>query len=112
MTQEFQMPKFLVQANYVGEGIKGLLKEGGTSRRAAIEKLAQSMGGKVEAFYYAFGETDAFVIVDVPDNATMAAAALTAAASGAVTVKTTVLMTPEEVDEAVKKSPSYRPPGQ
>ena len=106
------MPKFLVQANYVGEGIKGLLKEGGTSRRATIEKLAQSMGGKVEAFYYAFGETDAFIIVDVPDNASMAAAALTASASGAVTVKTTVLMTPEEIDEAVKKAPSYRPPGQ
>ncbi len=106
------MPKFLVQANYVGEGVKGLLKEGGTSRRAAIEKLAQSLGGKVEAFYYAFGETDAFVIVDVPDNASMAAAALTASASGAVTVKTTVLMTPEEIDEAVKKAPSYRPPGQ
>ncbi len=105
------MPKFLVQANYVGEGVKGLLKEGGTGRRAAIEKLAQSLGGKVEAFYYAFGETDAFIIVDVPDNATMAAAALTASASGAVTVKTTVLMTPEEVDEAVKKAPSYRPPG-
>ena len=106
------MPKFLVQANYVGEGIKGLLKEGGTSRRATIEKLAQSMGGKVEAFYYAFGETDAFIIVDVPDNASMAAAALTASASGAVTVKTTVLMSPEEVDAAVKKAPSYRPPGQ
>ena len=106
------MPKFLVQANYVGEGVKGLLKEGGSSRRAAIEKLAQSLGGKVEAFYYAFGETDAFVIVDVPDNASMVAAALTASASGAVTVKTTVLMTPEEIDEAVKKAPSYRPPGQ
>ena len=106
------MPKYLVQANYVGEGVKGLLKEGGTSRRAAAEKLIKSLGGTMEAFYYAFGETDAYIIADLPDNASMAAIALTVSASGAVTVKTTVLMTAEEVDEAAKKTPSYRPPGQ
>ena len=106
------MPKYLVQANYVGEGIKGLLKEGGSSRQAAVEKLAGSLGGSVESMYYAFGETDVFIIVDVPDNATMAAVALLASASGAVTVKTTVLMTSEEIDEAAKKTPVYRPPGQ
>ena len=106
------MPKYLVHGNYVGEGIKGLLKEGGSSRRAAVEKLASSLGGTVEGVYYAFGETDIYVIVDMPDNASMAAVALVAGASGAVTVKTTVLMTPEEVDEAVKKTPDYRPPGQ
>lgn len=106
------MPKYLVHGNYVGEGIKGLLKEGGSGRRAAVEQLATSMGGSVESIYYAFGETDVYVIVDMPDNASMAAVALVAAASGAVTVKTTVLLTPEEVDEAVKKTPDYRPPGQ
>lgn len=106
------MPKYLLQANYVGEGIKGLLKEGGTSRRAAAEKAIKSLGGTLEAYYYAFGETDAYVIADVPDNASMAAIALTVSASGAVTLKTTVLLTPEEVDEAAKKTPSYRPPGQ
>jgi len=105
------MPKYLVQANYVGEGVKGLLKEGGTSRRAVIEKLAQSLGGTVEAFYYAFGETDVFVILNMPDNVSMAAAALTVGASGTVTLKTTVLMTPEELDAAGKKSPVYRAPG-
>ena len=105
------MPKYLVEANYVGEGIKGLLKEGGTSRRAVIEKLAQSLGGTVEAFYYAFGETDVFVILNMPDNVSMAAAALTVGASGTVTLKTTVLMTPEELDAAGKKSPVYRAPG-
>ena len=104
------MPKYLVQANYVGEGIQGLLKEGGTSRRAVIEKLAQSLGGTVESFYYAFGETDVFVVLDMPDNVSMAAAALTVGASGTVTLKTTVLMTPEELDAAGKKSPIYRPP--
>jgi len=106
------MPKYLVQANYVGEGVKGLLKEGGTSRRAAAEKLVKSLGGTMEAFYYAFGETDAYIIAELPDNASMASLALTVSASGAVTVKTTVLMTPEEVDAAAKKTPSYRPPGQ
>jgi uncharacterized protein with GYD domain len=106
------MTKYLIQANYVGEGVKGLLKEGGASRRAAVEKGVQSLGGALEAFYYAFGETDAYLIIEVPDNASMAAIALTVNASGTATVKTTVLLTPEEVDEAVKKTPNYRPPGQ
>jgi uncharacterized protein with GYD domain len=105
------MAKYLLQANYVAEGSKGLLKEGGSSRRAAVEKIVESMGGKLEAFYYAFGETDLYVIVDMPGNVDVAAFALTVAASGAVTLKTTVLMTPEEIDKAVKKAPSYRPPG-
>jgi uncharacterized protein with GYD domain len=106
------MAKYLIQANYVGEGVKGLLKEGGSSRRAAVDKALGSVGGTVEAFYCAFGETDAYVIVDVPDSASMAAIALTVAASGIIAIKTTVLMTPEEVDEAAKKSPMYRAPGQ
>jgi uncharacterized protein with GYD domain len=105
------MAKYLIHANYVGEGIKGLLKEGGSSRRDAIDKMLASVGGKVESFYYAFGDTDAYVIVDAPDNVTTASVALTVAASGVVTLKTTVLMTPEEVDQATKKSPAYRAPG-
>jgi len=105
------MPKYLVQANYVGEGVKGLLKEGGSSRRAAVEKLIKSGGGKLETFYYAFGETDLYVIADMPDNASMAAVALTVAASGVINLKTTVLMTPEELDNAAKKTPIYRAPG-
>lgn len=106
------MSKYLIQANYVGEGIKGLLKEGGSSRRAAVEKLFESLGGKVEAFYYAFGETDLFVIADAPDNVTAAAISLTVNAAGAATTKITVLLTPEEIDAAAKKTPNYRAPGQ
>jgi uncharacterized protein with GYD domain len=106
------MPKYLAQCNYVGEGVKGLLKEGGSSRRAVVEKLVESIGGTVEAFYYAFGETDLYVIAEFPDNVSMTAVALLVAASGAINIKTTVLITPEEVDEAVKKTPAYRPPGQ
>jgi uncharacterized protein with GYD domain len=105
------MPKYLIQANYVGEGLKGLLKEGGSSRRAAVEKLYGSVGGKVEAFYYAFGETDLFMIADVPDNVSAAALSLAVNASGAATSKVTVLMTAEEMDAAVKKTTSYRAPG-
>ena len=106
------MPKYLLQANYVGDGVKGLLKEGGTARCAAAENAVKSMGGTLEAFYFAFGKSDAFVIADLPDNASMAALALSISASGAVAVTTTVLLTPGEVDEAAKKTPSYRPPGQ
>ena len=105
------MPKYLVQANYVGDGIKGLLKEGGSTRRAAVEKLFGSVGGKVEAYYYAFGDTDLFVIADVPDNVTAAALSLIVNAAGAATARITVLLTTEEIDAATKKTPSYRPPG-
>ena len=106
------MPRYLIQANYVGDGVKGLIKEGGSGRRAAVDKLFESVGGKVEAYYYAFGETDLFVIAEIPDNVTAASLSLTVNASGAATTKVTVLLTSEEVDAAAKKSPSYRPPGQ
>ncbi len=73
--------------------------------------MVQGLGGKLEAFYYAFGEPDVFVIVDVPDAVTAAAISLTVNATGAVTVSTVALMTPQEIDQASKKSVSYRPPG-
>ena len=106
------MPKYLYQASYTLEGLRGLLKEGGSKRRKAAEQVAESIGASVEAFYYAFGDDDVFLIVDAPDNVSAAAISLVVNASGAVKVKTTVLMTPEEVDEATKKTVDYRPPGQ
>jgi uncharacterized protein with GYD domain len=106
------MPKYLVRASYVGEGLKGLLKEGGSSRRDAVETVIKGMGGTLEAFYYAFGEDDVIGLADLPDNVSAAAFALAINASGAVQARTTVLMTPAEVDEAVKKTVNYRPPGQ
>jgi uncharacterized protein with GYD domain len=105
------MPRFLSRSSYSVDGLKGLLKEGGTSRRAAVEKLVEGLGGRLEAMYYAFGEDDVLVIAEYPDNVTAAAASLTVAASGAVSVKVVVLLTPEEIDEAAKKSVDYRPPG-
>ena len=105
------MAKFLWKAAYSSDGVKGLLKEGGTGRRAAIDKLTEALGGKVEAFYYALGEEDVIVIVDLPDNTTAAAISLAVNAIGAVQLKTVPLLTVEEVDEAAKKSVDYRPPG-
>ena len=105
------MPKYLIEATYVGVGVAGLLKEGGTRRRAAVEELFKSVGGTVEAFYYAFGDKDVYIIGDLPDNATATALALKVNASGAATCRTTVLITPQEVDQAVKKTAIYRPPG-
>ena len=106
------MPKYLLQVSYTVEGIKGLRKEGGTSRRAAAEQLVKSLGGSLESFYFAFGDSDAYAVVDMLDHASMSAAALAIGASGAVTGKTVVLLTAEEVDAATKKTLTYRAPGQ
>jgi len=97
------MPKYLVQGSYTADGAKGLLKDGGSKRRAAVEEMAKSYGGKVEAFYYALGDSDVFVIIDGPDNVTGAAASLAVNAVGAVRLKTTPLLTAEEMDQAAKK---------
>ena len=106
------MAKYLFRANYVGKGVEGLLKEGGTSRRDTVAKAISAAGGKLESFYYAFGDTDLYIIGDFPDHATVAAVILTVTATGTVTCKTTVLLTPEELDKAAKKTPTYSPPGQ
>src|SRR6185503_20447120 len=105
------MPKYLVSASYTAEGAKGLLKDGGTKRRQAIEAAIKGVGGRVEAFYFAFGEHDVYVIFDAPDNASVAAIAISVGAGGAVS-RTTVLLTAEELDQATKKKPNYTPPGQ
>jgi uncharacterized protein with GYD domain len=105
------MPKYLFEADYLAEGINGLLKEGGTRRRAAVDDLFKSLGGTMEAFYYSFGDEDVFIIGDLPDNASAAALAIRVNAAGVTTCKMTALLTPHDVDEAVQKTSSYRPPG-
>ena len=105
------MPKYLFQASYNAEGAKGVMKDGGSGRRTAVEQLVKGMGGRLEAIYFAFGDVDAFVIADVPVNGDAAAAALAANASGVMHVKTTVLLSPEEMDQATKKADNFRPPG-
>jgi uncharacterized protein with GYD domain len=109
--QEDDMAKYMWTGSYTLEGTKGLIAEGGSARRAVIEKMMASMGGKLECMYFSFGSDDVLIIVDAPDNVSAAAVALTVAGSGAVRGKMTVLLTPEEVDKATKKTPAYRAPG-
>ena len=104
------MAKYLIKASYTAAGTKGLLKEGGSGRKAVVQKALEGLGGKLEAFYYSFGEADVLAIIDVPDAAAAAAFSLTANATGAVEVSTTPLISPEELDQACKKSVNYRPP--
>jgi uncharacterized protein with GYD domain len=105
------MPKFLVGASYTPEGLKGLLKDGGKGRREAVEAAVKSLGGKLEAMYFAFGKHDVVTIIDFPDNVTAAALALAVNASGGSVTRTTTLLTPEEVDQAIKKTVRYKAPG-
>jgi uncharacterized protein with GYD domain len=106
------MGKYLIQASYSPAGAKAVIKEGGTARRAAVEKAVKSLRGKVEAFYYGFGDNDVYVLIDAPDNVAAAALALAVGTSGAISsYKTTVLLAPEEIDLATKKKVAYRAPG-
>lgn len=105
------MPKYMIHASYTADGAKGLLKDGGTKRREAAAAALKSAGATLESFYYAFGDADVYAVIDAPDHAAMVGASIAINASGAVTIKTTVLMTPEEIDAAVKKAVAYTPPG-
>jgi uncharacterized protein with GYD domain len=105
------MPKYLIEASYTLEGVKGVQTGGGTSRRDAVAKAAETAGGRVESFYFAFGDRDVYVIVDLPDNESAAALALTVNSGGGASVRTVVLLAPEEVDAAAKRSIDYRVPG-
>ncbi len=105
------MPKYLLQVSYTAEGARGLQKDGGTKRRQAAQAAIESVGGKLESFYFAFGDVDVFVVADLPDPVAAAAASVALSASGAVRSRTTVLITPEEMDQATKRSVSYSPPG-
>lgn len=109
------MALYMFRGSYTAEGLGGLLKEGGTGRRAAAEKLAEGFGGTLKALYYAFGEDDFHTIMELPGNVNAAAVSLAANVAGAINTTCTVLMTPEELDEAAalarEKDAAYRPPG-
>jgi uncharacterized protein with GYD domain len=110
--KEIGMPKYLVHASYTAEGAQGLLKSGGTARRKAVEELIAPLGGKLEAFYFTFGDDDAILIIDLPDQVAASAIGLAVCASGTIRSRSTVLITPEEVDEAAKRGIRFRPPGE
>ena len=105
------MSKYMLLFSYTAESVPGLLKDGGSKREVAARQLIESVGGKLEAFYHAFGEYDGMAIADMPQNADMAAASLTLSASGAVTCRTVVLLTPAELDAAAQRTATYRAPG-
>jgi len=104
------MPKYMWKVSYGSDGLKGLLKEGGSARRDVARQLIESLGGKMEAFYFAFGDTDAYVIAEVPDHASAAAGSLIVSSSGAISLSTTVLLEAEEMDRATQKHAEWRPP--
>ncbi len=105
------MPKYLIEASYTNEGVKGIQAAGGSSRRDAVSAAIESVGGSLESFHFGFGDHDAYVIADVPDNESAAALAISVNAAGGAVVRTTVLLTPEEVDAAAQRSVGYRAPG-
>ena len=105
------MPKYLIIASYTSDGIKGVIKDGGSKRRKAAESAFASVGARLEAFYFAFGSADAIVLVDLPDNTAAAALSLAVGATGAGSLRTTVLLTPKEIDAAAKAKSAYRAPG-
>ena len=105
------MAKFLMQVSFTRDGIRELTKEGGTKRREAVQKFFGGVGGKLETVYFAFGDIDVFAIADFPDNVSAAAVSLAANSGGAVHVKATPLITPEEMDQAARKSEGLHPPG-
>jgi uncharacterized protein with GYD domain len=105
------MPKYLIRVKLTVDGLKGLLQEGGTARREVAERMAQSLGGRVESMYWAFGDEDVYVLVDLPSNSSAAAMGLVSSAAGGVRTSTVVLLTAEEIDEAVRQKVDYRAPG-
>ncbi len=104
------MPKYLIQASYTEKGLQAILKEGGSKRFELVGNVIMKMGGMVEALYYALGETDVFMIVNLPDNVCASALSIVSNASGAMNVKTTVLVTLEEIEEATRKIASVVTP--
>jgi uncharacterized protein with GYD domain len=106
------MPKYLVEASYSPDGIKGLKSEGGSARVAATKALIEGLGGSLECFYFAFGETDAFIVADLPDNETIAAVQMAVNGSGTIRSRTVVLLTPGEMDGAAKRNVPFHPPAE
>jgi uncharacterized protein with GYD domain len=105
------MPNYLIEASYSSEGVKGVADKGGTARRDAVAEMIASVGGKIESFYFAFGDADVYVIAELPSDEAATALALSINRSGTTNTKTVVLLTPAQVDAAANMTPQYRAPG-
>ena len=105
------MPHYLIEANYTTEGVAGVAAKGGSARRDIVAKMISAAGGNLETFYFAFGDNDVHAIAELPSDEAAAAIALSINQSSATSIRTTVLLTPEQIDEAAKIGPNYTPPG-
>jgi uncharacterized protein with GYD domain len=106
------MKKYLIKACYNANGVKGLIADGGTKRKTEVQKMLTGLGGKLESFYYAFGEHDAYITCELPDDISAAEVGLRVNSAGLVAISTTVLLSVEDIDAASKKSVTYRAPGE
>lgn len=106
------MPKYLIQASYSPEGLKGVMKDKASGRKAAVEKALASVGGKLESMYYSFGKYDTVIVADLPDNVSAAALSFGVCSTGLARTTTTPLLTIEETDKVIKKTVTYKAPGQ
>lgn len=105
------MPKYLYHGSYTDKGLQGLMKDGGSKRVEITKKAIESLGGKMESYYFALGGIDFYIIAEAPDNVNAITGSLIANASGTVEINTTVLISPEEVDLAVRQTMDWSPPG-
>ena len=106
------MPKYLIQATYTAEGLRGLAKDKASGRKAAVQAAMKAVKGKIDSMYFSFGADDVFLVVDAPDNIAVAALSFTASASGLlVNIRVTPLLTVDEVDQALALPSNYRAPG-
>ena len=105
------MPKYMISANYTAQGMEGVRSAGAKSRIDAVSSMLEAMGGRLESFHFAFGDTDVFAIAEVPDDEAAAAVAIAINSSGAVNIRTTKLLTVEQIDEALRRTVNYQPPG-
>jgi len=105
------VPKYLIEASYGSEGVRGIAQKGGFARREVIEELIASIGGRMESFYFAFGDADVYVITELPNDEAAAALAISVNQSGTTKLRTVVLLTPEQVDAAASMVPDYKAPG-
>jgi uncharacterized protein with GYD domain len=106
------MPKYIFQAMYSGEGIRGLEKDKALGRKAVLGTAVESLAGKLEALYWTFGEHDWVLLADLPDNASATAFSLAVSRSGLLRVVTTTLVSAEEMDAAFQKKVNFKAPGE
>lgn len=105
------MPKYLIEASYTAEGLKGLARDKASGRKTTLIDALTSIGGKLEAMYFALGDADVYLICDCPDQSSAAALSFAASSTGLVRTKTIPLMTVEETDRALDLKTNYHAPG-